>query len=81
MRHLQVLLGHQHGHQVVASGRAETQSETAYRQDSVNQLSAAIGITATTVQAGAMPATTHAVNHSAAIERIDQLCQWLESVV
>lgn len=79
LRDLQILLGHEHGHRIEEAGRVETREETAFRQESVDQLSAAAGIKATTVEAGAMAPTIHTVDHSVAADRIDQLCKWLEA--
>lgn len=79
LRDLQDLLGHEHGRRMEEPGRTETGQETAFRQDAVDQLSAAVGIKAATVPVASMPSTTHTVNHSGALERVNRLCDWLEA--
>lgn len=80
LRNLQAMLDEEHGRRIENPGRIETGQETAFRQDSVDQLSAAVGVKATTVQTTSMPVTTHTLNHSDAVERINKLCEWLEGL-
>jgi len=80
LRELHVLLGGEHGRQIEDPARVETKQETSFRQDSVNRLSAAVGIEATLVQEEFMPSTSHTVNHSDTLEKIDRLCDWFEGV-
>lgn len=57
----------EHGLRIVETGATETDQQTANRQDFVDQLSAAVGVTAGKVPDSLMPITSRKIDHTEAI--------------
>ncbi len=77
LERLQAAFDRDPGLRIAEAGSDETGQQTANRPDFVDQLSASVGVTASTVRESRLPDTTRAVDHSQALGLVRHLSHLL----